>query len=113
MPTKSDFVLKDSSQEVKAAHPEVIPKGRTYDGEIAKSKRGAVKVEEILLGTKLACVAITDDKADTLKNVSKLNPWHAKAVTSITGSEEEAHKPLSVILERHFGLKLDHHIDIR
>ena len=112
MPTKSAFVLKDSPQDVKASNPNVTPKGRTYNGEIAKTKRGATKIDEILLGTKLACIAITDDKEDTLKTVSKLNPWHEVAVTTITGSKEEAHKPLSSILDRHFGLKLDHHIDI-
>ena len=112
MPAKSAFVLKDSPEDVKTSNPNVTPKGRTYNGDIAKTKRGATKINEILLGTKLACIAITDDKRDTLKEVSKLNPWHEVAVTTITGSKEEAHKPLSSILDRHFGLKLDHHIDI-
>ena len=112
MPKKSEFVLKDSPPEVIAASPGIIPKGRTYDGKIAKQKPGAAKIDEILLGTKLACIAVTDDDEDRLKNVSKLNPWHEVALTTITGSSEEAHKPLTHILDEHFGLKLDHHINI-
>ncbi|KAL7530481.1 hypothetical protein ACHAXR_004708 [Thalassiosira sp. AJA248-18] len=112
MPTKSEFILKDSPQDVIAAFPDVIPKGRSYDGEIAKKKAGAARINEILLGTKLACIAITDDKEGTLAKVSKLNPWHEVALTTITGSLEEAHKPLTHILDKHFGLKLDHQIDI-
>lgn len=112
MPKKSEFVLKDSPPEVIAASPGVTPKGRAYDGSIAKKKPGAAKIDEILLGTKLACIAVTDDDEDRLKNVSKLNPWHEVALTTITGSLEEAHKPLTHILDKHFGLTLDHHIDI-
>ena len=112
MPRKSEFVLKDSPPEVIAANPSVTPRGRSYDGRIAKKKAGAAKIDEILLGTKLGCIAVTDDKDNTLKEVAKMNPWHEVALTTITGSVEEAHKPLTHILDKHFGLKLDHHLDI-
>ena len=77
-----------------------------YDGEIAK-KPGAIKIDEVLLGTKLACGAITDDEEGTLEKVGKMNPWHIEALKMITGSREEAHKPLTYILEKYFDLKCD------
>lgn len=74
--------------------------------------RGAVRLEDLLLGTKLACVAITDDEEGTLAKVGKMNPWHIEALTKICGSEEEAHKPLTHILDRHFGLEVDKIINL-
>lgn len=104
------FVLKDSPPEVIAAS-QVSPKGRTYSKEFSE-KPGAVQIDEVVLGTKLACVAITDDEEGTLAKVGKIMPWHIEALTVITGSEEDAHKPLSTILSTHFDLKLDKFIDI-
>ena len=60
----------------------------------------------------LASVAITDDKPNTLKKVSKANPWQKEALKIITGSKQDAYKPLSSILRDHFGLTLDCHIDV-
>ena len=111
MPRKSEFVLKDSPPELIKASG-TAPRGRSYNGEIARNKPGAAKIDEILLGTKLAFVAVTDDGDGTLAKVSKLNPWHQEALKIITGSLEEAHKPLKHILFKHFGLELDHHIGI-
>jgi Lipase (class 3) len=69
-------------------------------------------VDDVLLGTKLASLAVTDDEQDTLKKVGKMNPWHIEALTLITGSEEEAHKPLTYILDKHMkGMKLDCNIN--
>ena len=105
MPKKEEFILKDSPQSLIDASG-VAPRGRTYDPEYAK-KPGAARIEDILLGTKLACVAITDDEPGTLAAVGKLNPWHIESLKIITGSEEEAHKPLSHILQEHFHLRVD------
>merc|ERR1719469_1439030 len=110
MPKKCEFVLKDSPLDLIEA-ADVEPKGRSYDGKFAK-KPGGVSVEDVLLGTKLACIAITDDKPGTLSQVGKLNPWHIEALKMITGSEEEAQMPLSYILDKHFGLQCDKIIDI-
>ena len=44
--------------------------------------------------------------------MGKSNPWQVEALKVITGSEEEAHKPLSTILKTHFDLTLDKNIDI-
>lgn len=110
MPKKEEFVLKDSPRELIEASG-VEPKGRAYDAAY-EMKPGAVRLEDLLLGTKMACVAITDDKEGTLAKVGKMNPWHIEALTMITGSEEEAHKPLTHILERHFGLVVDKIIDL-
>eukprot|EP00584_Thalassiosira_punctigera_P014735 CAMPEP_0172552812 /NCGR_PEP_ID=MMETSP1067-20121228/47207_1 /TAXON_ID=265564 ORGANISM="Thalassiosira punctigera, Strain Tpunct2005C2" /NCGR_SAMPLE_ID=MMETSP1067 /ASSEMBLY_ACC=CAM_ASM_000444 /LENGTH=401 /DNA_ID=CAMNT_0013340873 /DNA_START=228 /DNA_END=1433 /DNA_ORIENTATION=- len=110
MPKKEEFVLKDSPPELIAASG-VEPKGREYDAAY-ETEPGAVRLEDLLLGTKLACVAITDDEEGTLAEVGKLNPWHIEALTMITGSEEEAHKPLTHILRAHFGLEVDRMIDL-
>ena len=112
MPRKSEFVLKDSPPDAIAASPNITPKGRAYDRDISMKQTGSVKIDEILLGTKLACVSITDDKQDTLANISKSNPWHEVALTTICGSVKKARRPLTHILDVHFGLKLDHHIDV-
>jgi hypothetical protein len=69
-------------------------------------------INDVLRGMKYASLAITDDKKDTLKKVGKMNPWHVEALSLITSSAEEAHKPLSYILENYMsGLKIDCHIN--
>ncbi|GKY96780.1 hypothetical protein MPSEU_000637200 [Mayamaea pseudoterrestris] len=68
-------------------------------------------LREMLLGMKLASLAVTDDKPATLKRVTRMNPWQEEALKLITGSIEDAHRPLSEILAKHFDLKLDAHID--
>ena len=103
-------MLKDSDPEfIKAAG--VQPRGREYDAACAK-KPGAIRIDDVLLGTKLACIAITDDNEETLAKVGKMNPWHIEALKMITGSEEEAHKPLTHILDKHFNLKCDKILDL-
>ena len=110
MPSAKRFILKDSPPEVLAVAKDA-PKGRTYDKEYS-SKPSGIKIDELVLAMKLASLAITDDKEDTLKNVGKANPWHIEALTIITGSTEEAHKPLTEILHSHFNLTCDEIIDI-
>jgi hypothetical protein len=70
------------------------------------------ELREMLLGMKLASLAVTDDKPNTLKRVAKANPWHQEALKLITGSSEDAHKTLTEILDKHFDLQLDTHIDV-
>lgn len=69
-------------------------------------------VDEICVGVMYALLAITDDKKDTLKNVGKVMPWHIEALRVVTGSEEQAHKPLTMILNQDMGLHVDCIIDI-
>ena len=71
------------------------------------------EVREMLHGMIMASLAVTDDRPDSLKHVAKANPWHQEALKLITGSEEDAHRPLTEILDKHFGLTLDAHIDER
>jgi hypothetical protein len=47
-----------------------------------------------------------------LLQVGKANPWQIEALKIVTGSEENAHKPLTEILEEGMKLKLDHTIDV-
>lgn len=69
-------------------------------------------IEDVIQGMKYASLAITDDKEGTLKNIGKLNPWQVQALKIITGSEEEAHKPLTYLLKQHLNLQCDTIIDI-
>jgi predicted lipase len=69
-------------------------------------------IEDVCEGMMYASLAITDDKEATLKKVGKANPWHIEALRVITGSEDQAHKPLSEILSEDMHLTLDHIIDI-
>ncbi|KAL3764862.1 hypothetical protein ACHAW5_008478 [Stephanodiscus triporus] len=110
-PTKT-FILKDSPPEVLAV-ADVEPKGRNYTTDYYSKQPGAITAEDLVLGTKLACVAITDDKEGTLKKVGRTNPWQIHALAIITGSEEEAHRPLTHILEKHFNLTCDTIIDVK
>ncbi len=61
LPPTVTFFLKDSPAEVVAAAG-VAPKGRTYTTEYYSKRPGAITAEDLVLGTKLACVSITDDK---------------------------------------------------
>ena len=114
MAPKSSFLLKDSPKELIEAAAEqdgLEPKGRTYSSRLGQ-KPGGIKAEELLLGMKMASLAITDDKPNTLRNVSKANPWQKEALKLITGSKQEAYQPLTTILKKHFDLTLDAHIDV-
>ena len=110
MAPKSTFLLKDSPPEIIAA-ADIKPKGRTYSTPHSQQP-GGIKVDDLVLGMKLASLAISDDKPDTVRNVSKANPWQKEALKMITGSKEEAYQPLSSILKKHFDLTLDAHIDV-
>jgi hypothetical protein len=69
-------------------------------------------INDVLRGMKYASLSITDDKEGTLKKVGKMNPWHISALALISGSEEEAHKPLTYLLHIYMnGLKVDCHIN--
>mmetsp|Transcript_21779 Transcript_21779/g.47520 ORF Transcript_21779/g.47520 Transcript_21779/m.47520 type:complete len:491 (+) Transcript_21779:64-1536(+) len=105
------FILKDSPPDLIDA-ASVKPQGRKYNKEIAESQPGSIKIEDVVQGMKYASLAITDDKEGTLAKVGKSNPWHIDALKIITGSEEEAHKPLTHILNHHMNLTVDAIIDI-
>jgi len=110
MAPKSNFCLKDSPPQA-IQNAGVKPKGRSYDSKYSHQP-GGIKADDLLLGMKLASVAITDDQPNTLRNISKANPWQKEALKMITGSKAAAYEPLTDILKKHFGLTLDEHIDI-
>ena len=109
--SKHAFLLKDSPQDLIDA-ASTKPQGRSYSKEIAETHPGSIRIEEVVQGMKYAALAITDDKEDTLRKVGKSNPWHIDALKIITGSEEEAHKPLTHILSTHMDLAVDTIIDV-
>lgn len=69
-------------------------------------------IDDVIQGMKYASLAITDDEPDTLKKVGKMNPWHIEALKIITGSEEEAHQPLTRLLKEYMDLECDSIIDV-
>jgi len=88
-------------------------KGRTYDHKFAKDA-SAINIQEVLLGMKFACLAITDDAEGTLEAVGKMTPWHIQVLGMITGATDQAHKKLSEILkEFEGGYILDRNISER
>ncbi len=109
MPKANDFFLKNSPPEVKACS-RAAPKGREYDEEFSHQP-GGIRIDEVALAMQLAALSITDDKEGTLAQIGEANPWHIEALKLLTGSEEEAHKPLSQILDEYYGLVVDAHIN--
>jgi predicted lipase len=87
-------------------------KGRTYDHSYSEMP-GGINIEEVTLGMKLASLAITDDEPGTLETVGKLNPWHIQALGMITGTVEQAHKPLREILSETLGYTLARNISAK
>mmetsp|Transcript_16633 Transcript_16633/g.25125 ORF Transcript_16633/g.25125 Transcript_16633/m.25125 type:complete len:472 (-) Transcript_16633:222-1637(-) len=69
------------------------------------------RIDSVVVGMKCASLAITDDKEGTLASVARLNPWHEEALKIITGSKEEAHKPLTYLLKEYMELETDCIID--
>mmetsp|Transcript_24364 Transcript_24364/g.36142 ORF Transcript_24364/g.36142 Transcript_24364/m.36142 type:complete len:473 (-) Transcript_24364:182-1600(-) len=69
------------------------------------------RINSVVKGMKCASLAITDNKEGTLASVSRLNPWHEEALRIITGSKEEAHKPLTYLLKEYMDLDFDCEID--
>jgi pimeloyl-ACP methyl ester carboxylesterase len=113
MPSAIRFITKDSHPDIRAVSEKQgkTLRGRRYHTRYA-TEPGGIRAAELVLGMQLACLAITDDKPDTLKNVGKANPWQVRTMTLITGSEEDALEPLSIILQDHFRLTADHIMDI-
>jgi hypothetical protein len=95
-------------------------KKQNYGGNIKMGKKTKMEVplqdeamQEVSRGMMYASLAITDNKEGTLKKVGRANPWHIEALRMITGSEEQAHKPLETILDEDMdGLVLDWEIDV-
>lgn len=113
MPSAARFITKDSHPAIRAASEKKGTKvrGRRYSTRYA-AEPGSIRAAELVLGMQLACLAITDDKPDTLKKVGKMNPWQVRTVAMIAGSDEDAHEPLSTILEDQFRLTTDHILDV-
>ena len=109
MPTIDNFVLKNSIPELKACS-RAVPKGRQYDEEYSHQP-GGIRIDEVALAMQLAALSVTDDNEGTLAQIGEVNPWHVEALKILTGSEEEAHQPLSQILNEHYGLVVDVHIN--
>lgn len=114
MPSASRYITKDSHPTVRAVSEtkSLKVRGRRYTNTYASSQPGAVQAKELALGMQFACLSITDDKPNTLRNVAKANPWQLNTIIMIAGSEEKAHLPLTTLLDDLFSLKLDHHMDI-
>jgi Lipase (class 3) len=69
---------------------------------------------EVCQGIMYAELAITDNSEHTLRNIAKTMPWHLEAMKLITGSEDQAHQPLTTILKQDLdGLELDCLLDVR
>eukprot|EP00548_Thalassiothrix_antarctica_P010112 CAMPEP_0194162566 /NCGR_PEP_ID=MMETSP0152-20130528/79564_1 /TAXON_ID=1049557 /ORGANISM="Thalassiothrix antarctica, Strain L6-D1" /LENGTH=583 /DNA_ID=CAMNT_0038872471 /DNA_START=280 /DNA_END=2031 /DNA_ORIENTATION=+ len=77
--------------------------GDEDDNELEEEQR----FDAVVTGMKFASLAITDEKDGSVANVALLNPWHEETLRIITGSKEEAHKPLSYLLEKYMNLELD------
>jgi Lipase (class 3) len=110
MPSAPRIIVKDSHPLI-LEKAKVPPQGRSYCTEHSQQPSG-IRIDEITLAAKLSFVSITDDKPNTLKKVGRANPWQIDVMKHMLGSEEEADKPLTEILDKHFGLHLDHHINI-
>ena len=112
MPSAARFILKDSPEPLRDL---VIPaedlQGRTYSAECAQQP-GGIQAAELYLGLQFACLAITDDEPNTLRKVSKVNPWQELAMEIIAGDAEKAHQPLSKTLKEKFNLETDHIISV-
>lgn len=95
--------------------------GRSYCTERAQAE-GGVQLHDVTMGMKYACMSISDDQPNTLRNVGKTNPWQLqgmKLMLQDTGRlapevvlNDEIHKPLSYLLPHYYDLQVDHHIDI-
>lgn len=88
------------------------------DAEAVEQKRAEQDIQrrnreldDILRGTMYACLSVTDDKPYTLEKLGSANPWHIQALKMITGSEDEAYRPLSEILLDHTDLEIDCHLN--
>ena len=112
MPSATRFILKDSPELLRGLVDENRLQGRSYSPEYAQQP-GGIKAAEVALGLQFSCLAITDDKPDTLKNVAKANPWQQVAMELLTGSPAAAHQPLSHILKDKYALETDHFINVR
>eukprot|EP00931_Biecheleriopsis_adriatica_P076593 TRINITY_DN50286_c0_g1_i1.p1 TRINITY_DN50286_c0_g1~~TRINITY_DN50286_c0_g1_i1.p1 ORF type:complete len:464 (-),score=77.39 TRINITY_DN50286_c0_g1_i1:81-1433(-) len=76
-------------------------RGRHYSATRA-AHPGGIKIEDLLLGVKLACLAYTDDQRGTVDLLAGTK----KAIEAIAGGPERARRPLTQILEG-----LGYHVD--
>ena len=70
-------------------------------------------IDEISQGIMYAALASSTHNGEDEDSIGEPNPWHMEAVKVITGSIDEAQKPLRDILSQDMDeLVLDHEIDI-
>lgn len=108
--SKMSGVESAESFEIVSSPGEIV-RVVSADEERAAETTADNDMDHVYRGMMYASLAISDDKPDTLKKVSVMNPWHEQALKTITGSLEEAHKPLTEILKTHMNLELDSHLD--
>lgn len=76
-------------------------RGRRYSPALARLP-SSVRLEDLILGVKMACLAYTDDEPGTLESLG----GSRKAIEAIAGGPEKAREPLSRILAG-IGFKAD------
>ncbi|CAJ1374367.1 unnamed protein product [Effrenium voratum] len=69
-------------------------RGRHYNA-VRASQQGGIRIEDLMLGVKLACLAYTDDQRGTLDNLGGTR----KAIETLAGGPERARRPLTEILQ--------------
>lgn len=79
--------LKDTQPGVRGA------KGRHYSA-VRATQPGGIRIEDLMLGVKLACLAYTDDQRGTLDHLGGTK----KAIETLAGGPERARRPLTEIL---------------
>lgn len=144
MPSASRIILKDSHPAIRSLvipssqakdsssstpsnqSPEAVVRGRRYCPHIAKHHPRGIQLEDVILGLEFACLSITDDQPDTLRQVAKTNPWQERAIQKIvldsstndankalaannddSNRQSLVHAKLSDILKTKYGLTID------
>lgn len=80
--------LKDGHPGVRGA------RGRHYSA-VRATQPGGIRIEDLMLGVKLACLAYTDDQRGTLEHLGGTR----KAIETLAGGPERARRPLTEILQ--------------
>jgi hypothetical protein len=116
MAKRSSMRKKDSKEEESSDGEKTfaVSSSESENGNvpIGKTGPGDEVLDDIVRGMIFSTLAVTDDNANTLKNIGKDCPWQVEAMTIITGSSETAHQPLSLLLRECMGLELDYRLNV-